>query len=116
MTLCRNNCLSYKNRVTYRAVFAFGKTGFSAGRCNSLVDYFCVSLCRYNSISITVTADRAGMCGIAVCCAGRSRYGIFIRVTLCRNVFGFENNMTNCTFNMLCSAVYTVGIFVCDPA
>ena len=46
VTLGRNNFLSNKNRVTYRAVLTFGKTGIGAGRCNSLIDYFSVSLCR----------------------------------------------------------------------
>ena len=57
VSLCRNYCLSNENFVTYRAVLTFGETGFGAGRCNSGVNDFGVSCCRYNSISITVAAD-----------------------------------------------------------
>ena len=46
VSLCGNYVLSNKDFVTYRAVLTFGKTGFSAGRFNSSVNDFGVSLCR----------------------------------------------------------------------
>ena len=46
VTLGRNNFLSNKNRVTCRAVLAFGKTGCGAGRFNSDVNDFSMSLGR----------------------------------------------------------------------
>ena len=51
VTLGRNNFLSYKNRITYRAVLAFGKTGIGAGCGNSFINYFGVTLGRNNFLS-----------------------------------------------------------------
>ena len=38
----------------------------------------CMTCCRNYCINITVTANRAGMCGIAACRAGRSGYNVRI--------------------------------------
>ena len=67
------------------------------------------------SISITVSADGASVCCVTVGCAGRSSYNTNILVTVCRNICGLENNMANGAFSVLCSAVNTIGILICDP-
>ena len=51
MACCRNNFLSNKNRITYRTVLAFGKTGTRAGCGNSFINYFCMTLGRNNFLS-----------------------------------------------------------------
>ena len=85
--------------------------------CFLVDDPFAVAVAKLinNSICISIAAGGASVCCVTVGCASRSCYYINIAVTLCWNIFGFENSMANGALNMLCSAVYTVGIFICDP-
>ena len=47
VTLSRNNFLSNKNFITYRAVFALCETCFCTSGSNCFVYYFGVTLCGY---------------------------------------------------------------------
>ncbi len=58
-----DNFLCYKDFTADRAMFAFGKTGCRAGRCDSCINFFCVSKCSFFNLRCVV-ATRAGYISI----------------------------------------------------
>ena len=101
--------LSYENLVTCRAMLTFGKTRLSTCSCNSLVNYFGMSLSSNNRILIGVAAGDTGIGGESfLCTCGRS-HDLFITMSKRISV----GNTANGTYRSLGTGCYTAAVAEC---